>query len=60
MKTSKSVKRVSIVGYGRFGKVLHRLIKNDFAVTVCDKKPIKDRSEFTSNTIVAKDTADIY
>jgi len=28
------MKTVSIVGYGRFGKTLHRLLKDDFKITI--------------------------
>lgn len=32
------MKKVSIIGYGRFGKTLHKLLKNDLAVTVYTRK----------------------
>lgn len=32
------MKKVSIVGYGRFGKVLHRLLRDDFNVTIYTKQ----------------------
>ncbi len=32
------MKKVAIVGFGRFGKTLYRLIKDDFIVSVYDKK----------------------
>ncbi len=32
------MKTVSIVGFGRFGKTLYRLIKDDFIASVYDKK----------------------
>ncbi len=57
---SKPMKHISIVGYGRFGKVLHRLLKDDFIVTVYDKAKIIDRSEFSQKTIVAQSVGDIY
>src|SRR5258705_9280009 len=28
------MKKVTIIGYGRFGKTLHRLLKDDFDVTI--------------------------
>lgn len=31
------MKRVSIIGYGRFGRTLHRLLKDDFEITLHDK-----------------------
>lgn len=57
---SKPIKHISIVGYGRFGKVLHRLLKDDFIVTVYRRSEITDRSEFNQNTIVAQNIEDIY
>lgn len=60
MNASKLTKHISIVGYGRFGKVLHRLIKDDFVVTIFNKSEIKDKTEFTSNTVIAKDISDVY
>lgn len=57
---SKSIKHISIVGYGRFGKVLNRLLKDDFIVTVYRRGEITDRSEFTSSTMVAQNVGDIY
>lgn len=34
------MKKVSIVGFGRFGKILYRLLKDDFIVSVYDKKSL--------------------
>ena len=33
--------QISIIGFGRFGKILYKLLKNDFAVVLYDKKPVK-------------------
>jgi len=52
------MKKVSIVGFGRFGKVLYRLLRDDFAVTLYNRNPITD--ELASNTKVAKDIKEIY
>lgn len=60
MNTYKPTTQVSIVGYGRFGKVLHRLLKNDFRVVVYQRGEIVDRSEFDQNTTVATRIEDIY
>lgn len=54
------MKHISIVGYGRFGKVLHQLLKDDFIVTVYRRNKIADRSEFNENTIIAQSVKDIY
>lgn len=56
----RSIKQVSIVGYGRFGKVLHRLLKDDFAVVVYTRSEIKDRLQFNKKTTVAASVKDIY
>ena len=32
------MKKVSIIGYGRFGKTLHRLLKDDFEITIYTRK----------------------
>ena len=50
---------VSIVGFGRFGKTLYRLIKNDFFVVIFDKDKI-DKKNLTENTKVAKSVEEIY
>ena len=57
---SKPIKQIGIVGYGRFGKVLHRLLKDDFIVMVYRRSEITDRSEFNQNTIVTQNIEDIY
>ncbi|MBI4994271.1 prephenate dehydrogenase/arogenate dehydrogenase family protein [Candidatus Peregrinibacteria bacterium] len=35
-----TVRQISIIGFGRFGKVLYELLKKDFAIVLYDKKPI--------------------
>lgn len=35
------MKTVTIIGFGRFGQTLYRLIKSDFDVTIYSRKPIK-------------------
>lgn len=57
---SKKNSAVSIVGYGRFGKVLHQLLKDDFSVTIYRRSKIVDRTEFNQNTVVAQSLEDIY
>ena len=56
---SNGVKKISIVGYGRFGKVLCRLLKDDFAITVYSKGKI-DKNELIGDLTVAKDIGEIY
>ncbi len=53
------MKKVSIVGFGRFGQTLYRLIKDDFIITLYDKKPISI-AKLTSNTTITKKPTDIY
>lgn len=36
------MKRVTIIGYGRFGKTLHRLLQDDFDVTIYKRKKADD------------------
>ncbi len=51
------MKQVSIVGFGRFGKTLYRLIKEDFSIILYDKKNEKN---LTENTRFAKSVNEIY
>jgi len=39
---SRSIKRVSIVGYGRFGKTLFRLLRDDFELIIIGKNNPQD------------------
>lgn len=54
------MKQISIVGLGRFGKVLYRLLKDDFAVTLYDRRKIKDDTEFTPPTIIVSKISEVY
>ena len=54
------MKKVSIVGFGRFGKVLYRLLKDDFNITVFTRKPIISDIPFTRQTILTNSVAEIY
>lgn len=51
-------KKIGIVGFGRFGKTLYKLLKNDFEVVVFDKKKLaaegEEGAKFTNKI------ADIY
>lgn len=53
------MKKVSIIGFGRFGKTLYRLIKDDFITVLHDKSKI-NTYEFTKNTTIAKKISEIY
>ncbi|MBI2314912.1 prephenate dehydrogenase/arogenate dehydrogenase family protein [Candidatus Daviesbacteria bacterium] len=53
------MKKISIVGFGRFGQTLYRLIKDDFIITLYDKGPITSNG-LTKNTYITNNIADIY
>lgn len=43
-------KKITIIGYGRFGKTLHQLLRDDFDVTIYIRKPsVISRSKATRN-----------
>lgn len=55
------MKKVSIVGFGRFGRTLYRLIKGDFQITVYNRSPIDDLDKvFDKNTILATEPGQVY
>lgn len=55
------MKTVSIVGFGRFGKTLYKLIKDDFNVIIYDKKKVGLGSlRLNGNTKIAKHITDVY
>lgn len=55
----KIPKSVSIVGFGRFGQVLYRLLKDDFAITLYQRHPI-NTNLLNQDTKVAKTIEEIY
>ncbi len=54
------MKSVSIIGYGRFGQVLHRLLKDDFFVMLYDTKDIVGAKQLGPNTRVAKNIREAF
>lgn len=54
------MKQISIVGFGRFGKVLYKLLKDDFAITLYNRSNIEKDREFTPTTIIATQVNEIY
>lgn len=54
------MKQISIVGFGRFGKVLYRLLKDDFAITLYNRSKIGRETEFTAATVVASEISEVY
>ena len=55
------MKQVGIVGFGRFGRTLYRLLKDDFEVVLYNRSEIKANSqELGPNTTVSKDLQEVY
>ena len=52
------MKTVSIVGFGRFGKTLYKLIKDDFNIIIYDHKKVELSN--LGNIKIAKHIADVY
>ncbi len=57
MTTIFNMKNVTIIGFGRFGKTLHRLLKDDFNVTVYTRGPIGNNEDQNINNTQNLDTA---
>ena len=53
------MKTISIIGFGRFGRTLYRLVKDDFKTTIWDIEEISPK-EIDSNTTIAKNLEDVY
>lgn len=53
-------KTIGIIGYGRFGPVLYKLLKDDFSIIIFRRSGIEKSKEFTKNTKIAKDVSEIY
>ncbi len=56
----KKQKTIGIIGFGRFGPVLYRLLKDDFAITLFRRSGIKPSKKFTKTTSIAKDVSEVY
>ncbi len=55
------MKQISIVGFGRFGKTLYRLLKDDFAIMLFSRSEIDPNdTELTKSTVIAKDLSEVY
>ena len=55
------MKKVSIVGFGRFGRTLYRLLKDDFMITIYSRKIIsREEFEISKDTKTTQEIADIY
>src|SRR6266404_5872321 len=53
LKKSMNKKKVTIIGFGRFGKTLYELIKDDFEVTIYQRNE-KERTNFPITTDLKK------
>lgn len=57
----KAMQTISIVGYGRFGQTLYRLLKDDFKITLYNRSDISpDAVDFAKNTRITKDLKEVY
>ena len=55
------MKTISIIGFGRFGKTLYRLIKDDFLVQIYDKGSLNSKNiELNKNSKFTKSLEEIY
>lgn len=54
------MKTVSIIGFGRFGKTLYRLLSDDFDITLYNRSGIDSSTLLKNNTRIAKDLQDAY
>ncbi len=55
------MQQISIIGFGRFGKTLYRLLKDDFEIILYNRSDIKpDAFDFTKNTRITKDLGEVY
>ncbi len=56
------MKKISIIGFGRFGKILYRLLQDDFHITIFTRSeiPQEETTDFTSNTTIAHTLEEVY
>ncbi len=55
------MKHISIIGFGRFGRTLYRLLTDDFEITLYDPAGIKsDSIALHKNTTIATNLKDLY
>ncbi len=57
--TNYTMKKVTIIGFGRFGKTLYRLIKDDFQVSLYSRSTI-DPTNLSKQTTIAKTLKEAY
>ena len=56
------MQKITIIGFGRFGKTLYRLLKDDFAITIFTRSEIlnAEKENFTEQTTVAKNLQEAF
>ncbi len=55
------MKQVSIIGFGRFGKTLYRLLKDDFKIVLYNKSKIDTKGlNLSENTVIETNLSNIY
>jgi prephenate dehydrogenase len=55
------MQQISIIGFGRFGSTLYRLLKDDFAIVLYDTAGIKvAQAELTQHTRITEDLTELY
>ena len=54
------MRKISIVGFGRFGRVLYEMLKNDFEILLYSRSKIEKEAGFTKSTEIAKNIGEIY
>ncbi len=55
------MKKITIIGFGRFGKTLYRLLKDDFQITIYNRSTIDEKiNDFSKNTTITYDLSKAY
>lgn len=55
------MKQISIIGFGRFGKTLYRLLKDDFKIVLYNKSKINtNKIQLSKNTIIENNLSSVY
>src|SRR5579884_2377348 len=57
---NSKMKQISIIGFGRFGKTLYKLLKDDFAVTLYNRSPITDKEALSEKSVITDDLSVVY
>lgn len=52
--------QVSIIGFGRFGKTLYRLLKDDFKIVIYNRSEINKKEIYKKNTLISKNLEEVY